>query len=108
MNEGMLSRELEWFVRTLASEFGVFVSTREVAVEAVELGVEEVDECYLPLEVVKNLPETFLYELMIVDDAGSNEWLGAVAFHPNSPEWCLQLVQKNGELLYRKPLRLTL
>lgn len=107
MSEGKLSRELEWFVRTLASKFHVLVSTREVAVEAVELGIDEVDESHLPLEVVKHLPETLLYELMIVDDAESTEWVGAVAFHPNSPEWCLQIITQNGEVVFRKTLLLT-
>lgn len=105
--EGKLSRELRWFVSTLAREFGVFVSTREVAVEAVKLGIEEVDEWYLPLEVIKNPVETFLYELMIVDDATLNEWVGAITFYPDSPEWCLQIITKNGQLLYRKPLPMT-
>jgi len=37
---------------------------------------------------------------MVADDEKGNEWVGGIAFHPNS-EWCLQVITKNGNLVYR-------
>ncbi len=99
-----LSREMEWFLRSLEVNFHVKARSEDVAVEAVELGKEEVDCFYLPAEALAELPETLQYEMMIVDDEDRNEWLGAIAFYPHSPEWCLQVITKNGQLVYRKPL----
>jgi len=101
-----LTREMEWFLTTLRKEFSVIVEAEEVAVEATELGLEEVGDLFVPSEVISNLPETLLYELMIVDDEKKIEWVGAIGFHPDSPEWCLQIVTKNGETVYRNPLPL--
>ena len=101
-----LMREMEWFLDTLLKEFGVIAEAEAVAAEATELGIEEVEDFFVPREVIGDLPETFLYELMIVDDEKGTEWIGAIAFHPNSPEWCLQVITKNGEIVYRNPLPL--
>lgn len=38
---------------------------------------------------------------MIVDDELDNVWVGAIAFYPNSPDWCLQVITKNGEMVLR-------
>ncbi|WP_342513201.1 hypothetical protein MKY34_21805 [Sporosarcina sp. FSL K6-1522] len=99
-----LTREIEWFLDTLQKEFGVEVSAEDVTVEAVELGKDEVDVFYLPIETIDVLPETLLYELLVVDDAQYNEWMGVIAFFPDSPEWCLQLILKNGQLFLRNVL----
>ena len=107
MTSQKLTRELDWFLRSLEKKYKVKALVADVAVEAVELGKEEVDCFYLPKESLAELPETLLYEIMIVDDEERNEWIGAVAFYPDSPEWCLQVITKNGQLLYRKPLPVT-
>lgn len=104
MTSEKLTRELAWFLRSLDESFDVKALVEDVSVEAVELGKEEVDCFYLPAEALEELPETLLYEMMIVDDEARNEWVGAVAFYPDSPEWCLQVITKNGQLVYRKPL----
>lgn len=101
-----LTREMEWFLATLQKEFGVIIDAEEVAVEATELGLEEVGNIFIPSEVIANLPETLLYEIMVTDDKDENEWVGAIGFHVNSPRWCLQVITKNGEMVYRKPLPL--
>ncbi|MDN3436496.1 hypothetical protein QMA04_00255 [Planococcus sp. APC 3900] len=99
-----ITREIQWFMETLKKEFHIRVESKEIALEATELGMDEVDNSYIPSELFASLPETFLYEIMIVDDEYSNEWIGAIAFHPDTPEWCLQLILKNGDLLIRKLL----
>lgn len=96
-----LSRELHWFMQTLKNDFGVEVIVDEIGVEAVELGLEEVEDFFVPIEIFDDLPETLLYELMIVDDELANVWVGAIAFSPNSPDWCLQVITKNDELVFR-------
>lgn len=98
------TKEIEWLLDTLWKEFDVEVAAEDIAVEAAELGLEEVEDFFVPIEVIDNLPETLLYELMIVDVGKGTEWVGAIAFYPNSPEWCLQVITKNGETVYRNPL----
>ena len=104
MNE--LTKEVEWFLTMLQTVFHVVVAVEDVAVEAVELGMEEVGENFVPSEVIVDLPETLLYEMMIVDDERGNEWVGAIGFHVDSPEWCILIVTKNGVTVYRCTLPL--
>lgn len=101
------SRELQWFVDILQNVFGVQVDTNEIGVEATELGMEEVEEFFVPRELFEVLPESFVYEIMIADDPTGNVWIGAVAFYPDSPEWCIQVVTKNGDMVLRKVLPFT-
>jgi len=100
----LLSKEVHWFVETLRDQFQVSVTTEEIAVEATELGMEEVADFYVPSELFEVAPETLLYEIMVMDDERQNEWIGAVAYYPNLPDWCLQVLTKNGELVLRKVL----
>jgi len=99
-----LTREVEWLIDILRKEFDVKVAVEDIAVEATMLGLDEVEDFFVPSEVIDDLPETLLYELLIVDDGEGTEWIVAIAFYPNSPEWCLQVITKNGETVYRNPL----
>lgn len=101
-----LTREMEWFLTTLQKEFSVTVAATEVAVEAIELGLSEVESFFVASELFEVVPETLLYEIMLAEDETKNEWIGAVAFYPNLPDWCLQVVTKNGELILRSVLPL--
>lgn len=97
-----LSREVEWFVEMMREQFELVVSVEEVAVEAVELGMDEVENFYVPTEVFVELPSSLLYEIMVWDDVKGNEYVGVIAFLPNSPNWCLQAMTENGQLVYRE------
>lgn len=99
-----ISRELHWFLQTMQEKFGVCVDTMAIGVEAVELGTDEVEDFFVPREIFMEQPSSLLYELMIYNDDLYNEWVGGIAFHPDSPEWCLQVITKNGELVFRKTL----
>lgn len=101
-----LSLEMEWFVSTLHSGFDVVVNVADVSVEAVELGLDEVEEVFVPHEIMRELSETLLYEIMVVEDADGNTWVGAVGFHVDSPHWCIRAITKNGKTAYRKVLSL--
>ena len=96
------TREFQWFIDTLQSEFSTEVKVNDIGVEATELGIDEVEGFFVPSELFDALPETLVYEIMIVDDEKNNVWVGAIAFYPNSPEWCLQAITKNGEMVHRK------
>ena len=96
------TRELQWFMDTLESEFSTEVKVNDIGVEATELGLDEVEDFFVPSELFDDLPETLVYEIMIVDDELANVWVGAIAFYPNSPEWCLQVITKNDEMVFRK------
>ena len=96
------SRELQWFIDTLQNEFSTEVKVNCIGVGATELGIDEVVDFFVPSELFETLPETLIYEIMIVDDERNNVWVGAIAFYPNSPEWCLQVITKNDEMVYRK------
>jgi len=98
------SRELQWFKDTLQNEFGVEIDSNAIGIEATELGTDEVEDFFVPTELLEELPETLVYEIMIVDDKQSNEWVGAIAFHPDSSNWCLQVIMKNSEKVHRKVL----
>lgn len=99
-----VTKEIEWLIDILRKWFDVEVAAEDITVEATELGLEEVEDFFVPSEVIDDLPETLLYELMIVDDGKGTEWVGAIALYPNSPEWCLQVITKNGEIVYRNTL----
>lgn len=92
---------MEWFIQTLQENFDMEVSAEEISVEAVELGVSEVESFFVPSELFEIVPETPLYEIILADDETENEWIGAVAFYPNLPDWCLQVLTKNVELILR-------
>lgn len=91
-----LTKEVRWFMDILKKEFAVEVSAEEIGVEATELGIDEVEDFIVPKELFENLPESIVYEIMIVEDEKKNVWVGAIAFYPNSPEWCIQAITKNG------------
>lgn len=101
---GNLSKELHWYLDTLRIEFDVEVAVDDIAIEAVELGTDEVEDFFVPVEVLEAVPDLLLYEIMLADDAEGNVWVGAVAFYPDSPDWCLEIVTKNGDMVWRKPL----
>lgn len=98
------SKEIEWFLEILEKKFQVKVFPEDVGLEATMLSIDEVEKSYVPSELFANVPETFLYEIMVVDDEEANVWIGAVAFYPDKPVWCLQLILKNGKLKVRKLL----
>ena len=99
-----ITKEINWFMQTLKDDFDMEVSAEEISVEATELGLSEVESFFVPGELFEVVPETLLYEIMIADDETKNEWVGAVAFYPNLPDWCLQVITKNGELILRNVL----
>lgn len=101
-----LSVEMEWFVGALQNEFDVLVNVADVSVEAVELGLDEVEEVFVPQEIMGELSKTLLYEIMVVDDADGNTWVGAVGFHVDSAHWCIRAITKNGHMMNRKVLSL--
>lgn len=88
-------------------EFDVELAVDNIAVEAVELGTDEVEDFFVPTEIFIETPSTLLFETMIADDVAGNVWIGAVVFYPGSPDWCLQVITKNGEMVLRKLLSKT-
>lgn len=80
------TRQLQWFMDTLQSEFSTEVKVNDIGVEATEFGLDEVEDIFVPSELFDALPETLVYEIMIVDDEQNNVWVGAIAFYPDSLE----------------------
>ena len=70
--ESNQSRELQWFVNTLQNEFSIKVDINDIGVEATELGIDEVEDFFVPRELFDELPYTLIYEIMIVDDEENN------------------------------------
>lgn len=99
-----VTRELSWFAEILRENFGIVVMTDVISIEAVELGLDEVEDFYVPKEFIDKQVNSLLYEVMLTTDKCENDWVGVVAFYPNSPNWCLQAVTKNGKLMYRNLL----
>lgn len=98
------SKEIHWFLETLRTNFQVTIDEKDIGYEATLLSIDEVDKSYVPSELFTDVPDSFLYEIMIADDDDANEWIGAIAFYPDTPDWCLQIILKNGELQVRKLL----
>ncbi|MGV3265854.1 hypothetical protein [Cytobacillus pseudoceanisediminis] len=94
--------ELNWFVNTLRAYFNVNAHPKEISYEGTELHKDEIDEFLVPQELIKNMPETLIFETMLFYDDEGIEWLGAVALHPDTKESCLQVVLKDGEPVLRK------
>jgi len=101
-----LTREMKWFLDTLKVRFNVELTAKEISVEATELGMSEVESFFVPGELFEVAPETLVYEIMVVEDDTENEWVGGIAFYPHRPNWCLQVIMKNGELVVRNVLPL--
>lgn len=94
--------EVNWFVGILKDKFHVQVNHDQVSYEGTELYVDEIDELLVPKELMENMPEALIFETMLVYDEEGTEWLGVVALHPETNEWCLQVILKEGEPVLRE------
>jgi hypothetical protein len=45
----------------------------------------------------EGLPETLLFETMVLEDLDQTEWIGTIAKDPKSNQWYLKLILKDGE-----------
>lgn len=99
-----ISKELQWFMETLEKEFHIKAAAEDIGLEATEFSTDEVADFFVPTELFEEVPTTFLYEVMVVDDEEGNEWVGAIAFYPDTPNWCLQVIMRNDEIIFRKVL----
>lgn len=90
-------REHEWFVSILKDEFEVEAELKEVSFEANELYLDEIDESLIPNEMREGLPEVLMFETMVFEDHEEIEWIGAIAKDPESKEWLLKIVIRDGE-----------
>lgn len=103
-NNGEISKEVHWFLETLEKEFHIKAAAEDIGLEATELSTDEVADLFVPKELFEEVPTTFLYEVMVVDDEEKSEWVGAIAFYPDTPNWCLQVITRNDEIVFRKVL----
>jgi hypothetical protein len=95
-------KEINWFVEALEKEFLVEVNKDQISYEGNELYLDEIDESLIPSEIIEGLPEALLFETMIFEDSEGTEWIGIIALHPDSREWLLQIILKDGVLVLRK------
>jgi hypothetical protein len=95
-------KEINWFVETLQKEFLVEGDRNQISYEGNELYLDEIDESLVPSEMTKGLPEALLFETMIFEDSEGTEWIGIIAIHPDSREWLLQVLLKDGVSVLRK------
>jgi len=56
-----ISKEINWVTETLWSKFGVKVTADSIALEGVELGLDEVEDFFVPHELFDYLLESLLY-----------------------------------------------
>jgi hypothetical protein len=85
-------KELDWFVKTLEFEFQVEVDRGQIGYAGNELYLDEIDESLIPPNMLDNLPKSLLFETMVFDSEEGTEWLGVIALHPETREWCLQVI----------------
>ena len=94
--------KLLWFKKVLENEFEVMVDEKQISYEGNELYLDEIDESLIPKEFSMGLPPSLLFETMVFDDEEETEWIGVIAMHPETKEWCLQVILKDGEPVLRK------
>lgn len=97
--------ELDWFVEKLEIEFKVEVERGQISFEGNELYLDEIDESLIPSEMFLNLPESLLFETMLYEDIAKTEWLGVIALHPETNDWCLQVILKDGKSVLRELIK---
>lgn len=90
-------KEHEWFVSILKDEYEIEAELEEVSFEANELYLDEIDESLIPNEMRDGLPEVLMFETIVFEDHEEIEWIGAIAKDPESQEWLLKLVLRDGE-----------
>lgn len=78
-----VTKELKWFLTALKQEFDVDVLAEDLGTEAVALWIDEIEDYFVPIEVLHKLPETLLYEIMLYSDEENNDYVGAIVFHPH-------------------------
>jgi hypothetical protein len=93
--------EIKWFIHVLISQFDVKVDENQISYEGNELHLDEIDDSLVPSELTKDLPDTLFFETMKIDDKDRTEWLGIIALHPETYEWYLQVILKDGEPVLR-------
>ncbi|KIL45558.1 hypothetical protein KP77_28500 [Jeotgalibacillus alimentarius] len=94
--------ELDWFIRVMKETFDLTITEADIGYEGVELFVDEIDQALVPAEYLEDVPDALLFETMLVYDSKGNDWLGAIALHPETKEWLMQVILKNGQSVYRK------
>jgi hypothetical protein len=94
--------ELDWFVTTLESDFGVEVVKDQVSSEANELYLDEVDEAFVPNKLREGLPESLIFETMLYEDQQGTEWIGVIGYPLDTRKWHLQIILKNEESVLSK------
>ena len=94
--------KLLWFKQVLENEFDVKVDEKQISYEGNELYLDEIDESLIPKEFSMGLAPSLLFETMVFDDEEGTEWIGVIALHPETNEWCLQVILKDGEPVLRK------
>ncbi|WP_240376102.1 hypothetical protein [Bacillus piscicola] len=97
--------EIDWFVHMLKSLYQKSVDREDIGYEGIELYLDEIDEALIPADVLEPLPEFLLFETMLYVDEEGKDWLGAIALHPETNEWCLQVILHHGKTVYRKRLK---
>ena len=98
-------KELDWFVRTLESEFHIEVDKGQISYEGSELYLDEIDESLISSDMLTGLPEPLLFETMVFDYEDGTEWLGVIAMNLATREWYLQIILKNEEVVYKKEIK---
>ncbi len=94
--------ELDWFVKVLEDKFQVAVNRAQISYEGNELYLDEIDVSLIPSELTTGLPDILLFETMMFEDKQGTEWIGAIASHPDSREWLIEIILKDGEPELRK------
>lgn len=90
-------KEHVWFVNILKDEFEIEAELEEVSFESNELYLDEIDVSLIPNEMRNGLPEVLMFETMVFEDHEETEWIGAIAKDPESREWLLKIVLRDGE-----------
>lgn len=90
--------EIAWLMEKLADLEGITVKEEQVGIESVLLDNDEVMGIYVP---EGRMVTTLSYTLMNYTNE-TDEYLAIIGRIPESKEVCIELIEKNQEVIYRR------
>lgn len=89
---------LAWYTKVL-NDRGVSFEMDELTIEAVELGIEEVDLNFLSEEEFKRLPDSLLFETYCFENEDGSYYFGYAILHPETKMDWIGVIRKDDEAI---------
>ncbi|MFD1734994.1 hypothetical protein ACFSCX_00310 [Bacillus salitolerans] len=94
----------EYFKTFMKDRFKVDIEIREIANEAVILGIDELDNTIIPIEIQNKLPDSVLFQLYSYQ--AENEWILGIAMEEATYNPLFLVCLKDGERVHFQHINL--